>query len=125
MTIKSFTFSSVPLVAAGLVLASGCMRAPTEKPVYKEARRAIEALDTLPQKAKIQPIAKSKLYIGKSAARADLLVIHDNADGQKVETWYAVHLKRVARTWVAQDASVRPDATTYANVSSSSDPLTP
>lgn len=93
------------------MLSVGCARPPTEKPVYREARRAIEALETLPEKAKVLALSKSKLYIGKSAARADLLVRHVGG----LEHSYTVHLKRVARTWVAQDAGPTPHASTTAN----------
>lgn len=93
------------------MLTAGCVRPPTEKPVYREARRAIEALDTLPAKAKVLAISKSELYIGKSAARADLLV----KDEGGLEHSYTVHLKRVARTWVAQDAGPTPNSSTAAD----------
>ena len=91
-----------------MVLSAGCARPPTEKPVYTEARRAIEAYDGLPVKSKVLPIDKSKLFIGKSAARADLMVKTQDASGKSIEKPFTVQLKRVARTWVAQNVSPTP-----------------
>jgi|TARA_B110000116_G_C16579259_1_gene465534 hypothetical protein len=109
-SIKSFAVVTVFAMALTM-LSVGCARPPTEKPVYREARRAIEALDVFPEKAKVLAISKSELFIGKSAARADLLVKLDGG----LEHSYTVHLKRVARTWVAQDAGPTPNSSTAAN----------
>ena len=93
-SIKSFAVVTVFAMALTM-LSVGCARPPTEKP----------------EKAKVLAISKSELFIGKSAARADLLVKLDGG----LEHSYTVHLKRVARTWVAQDAGPTPNSSTAAN----------
>ena len=105
-TARSLSCALAPLVLCAL--GAGCVRPPTEKPVYAEARRAIKAYVGEAADVKIRSISESKLYIGKSAARADLKATTRDARGQTIEKRFTVQLKRVARTWVAQDVSVTP-----------------
>ena len=121
--LRTAFLASIPL---WLGLTAGCLRPPTEKPVYREAKRAILASMDADRKVKVGAIDDSHLYIGKSAARADLPVML-NEGGEEIARAYTVVLRRVARTWVATEVMVSPGTrgNPYRDNAPASDPLVP
>jgi len=87
------------LVVLGVVLLCGCGYMPSERAIYKQARKAIEQDANIPENAKPKSIRHAKFYIGKNAGRIDLHYEYTDADGNAQTGVYPVWVKRIARTW--------------------------
>ena len=85
---------------------AGCsgFRLPSERAVYKQACEAIEKHPEFPPTAKLYPIEKSSLYVGKNAARID--IPYDVGEAARAASCHVL-LKRVARRWEVQAVTVK------------------
>lgn len=99
-------FATAGALVCFLLVTAGCSERwmPSERAVYREACRAIRALPEVPENATFSSIALSRIYVGKSAARADIDVAYSDPSGETVDITYTVTIDRIARSWVATRA---------------------
>jgi len=96
------------LVATTLLMGGGC-RFPSDRAMYRIARKAARENPNFPENAVIDSMSEARIGVGKNAARVDLSYRGPSAAGETTAGTYTVWIKRVARRWGALPPTPTPD----------------
>ena len=93
-----------------IVAALGCggCRWPSEKAVYRIARRTVKKSDEIPEGAVPAPMRKTIISMAKNAARVDIPSEFVDASGQMQTRWHTVWCKRIDLRWELDRAFPTP-----------------